>query len=72
MAAIFRVNMSDLSVSREETGEIYRHLGGRALTSAIVADEVPPNCHPLSAENRLVLAPGLLTGTGAPRSEERV
>jgi len=68
MAAIFRVNMSDLSVSREETGEIYRHLGGRALTSAIVADEVPPNCHPLSAENRLVLAPGLLTGTGAPCS----
>jgi aldehyde:ferredoxin oxidoreductase len=68
MAGIFRVNMSDLSVRREEPSEAYRDLGGRALTSAIVADEVPPNCHPLSAENRLVLAPGLLTGTGAPCS----
>jgi aldehyde:ferredoxin oxidoreductase len=68
MAGIYRVNMSDLSVRFEEPGESYRGLGGRALTSAIVADEVPPTCHPLSAENRLVLAPGLLTGTGAPCS----
>ena len=45
-----------------------RELGGRALTSAIVAGEVPPTCHPLSAANRLVLAPGILTGTGAPCS----
>jgi aldehyde:ferredoxin oxidoreductase len=68
MAGIYRVNMSDLSVRFEEPGETYRGLGGRALTSAMVADEVPPTCHPLSAENRLVLAPGLLTGTGAPCS----
>jgi aldehyde:ferredoxin oxidoreductase len=31
----------------------------------MVAAEVPPTCHPLSAENRLVIAPGILTGTGA-------
>ena len=66
MAVIYRVNMSDLSVRVEEPGEHYLGLGGRGLTSALVAREVPPHCHPLSAVNKLVIAPGLLTGTGAP------
>ena len=42
--------------------------GGRGLTSALVAAEVPATCHALSAENKLVIAPGILTGTGAPCS----
>ncbi len=66
MAVILRVNMSDASVRVEEPGEAYRQLGGRALTSAIVADEVPATCHPLSATNKLVIAPGVFTGTGVP------
>jgi len=41
----------------------YAGLGGRALTSAIVSREVPPLCHPLGADNKLVIAPGLLSGT---------
>ena len=68
MAVILRVNMTDLSIRREEVDERYRDLGGRGLTSAVVAAEVPPHCHPLSAANKLVLAPGTLTGTGAPCS----
>jgi aldehyde:ferredoxin oxidoreductase len=68
MAAILRVNMADLSIRREEIEEPYRSLGGRGLTSALVAAEVPPHCHPLSAANKLVIAPGSLTGTGAPCS----
>ncbi len=68
MATILRVNMSDLTVRREEADEAYRGLGGRGMTSAVVAAEVPPHCHPLSAANKLVLAPGSLTGTGAPCS----
>jgi aldehyde:ferredoxin oxidoreductase len=43
----------------------YAGYGGRAMTSAIVSREVPPLCHPLGAENKLVIAPGLLSGTGA-------
>lgn len=66
MPAIYRIDMSRLSVAVEEASPRYRGLGGRALTSAIVADEVPPECHPLSADNKLVIAPGMLTGTGAP------
>ncbi len=46
----------------------YAGLGGRALTSAIVAKEVPPLCHPLGADNKLVIAPGLLSGTTAAMS----
>jgi aldehyde:ferredoxin oxidoreductase len=46
----------------------YAGLGGRALTSAIVAAEVPPLCHPLGADNKLVIAPGLLSGTIAAQS----
>lgn len=66
MAVILRVNMADQSVRVEEPASVYQELGGRALTSALVADEVPATCHPLSAENKLVIAPGVFTGTGVP------
>ncbi len=46
----------------------YAGLGGRALTSAVVAKEVPPLCHPLGADNKLVIAPGMLSGTIAAMS----
>ena len=68
METICRVNMTNLTVNMEEVSEPYKGLGGRALTSTIVSSEVPPTCHPLSASNRLALAPGLLTGTAAPSS----
>lgn len=68
MATIYRVNMTDLSVCAEEPGDNIKGMGGRGLTSTIVASEVPPSCHPLSADNKLVIAPGTLTGTGAPCS----
>jgi len=46
----------------------YAGLGGRALTSAIVSKEVPPSCHPLGGDNKIVIAPGLLSGTTAAMS----
>ncbi|HZE21809.1 MAG TPA: aldehyde ferredoxin oxidoreductase N-terminal domain-containing protein [Desulfobaccales bacterium] len=46
----------------------YAGLGGRALTSILVSKEVPPLCHPLGEENKLVIAPGLLSGTAASSS----
>jgi len=68
MAVIYRVNMSDLSVRAETPSSESVQTGGRGLTSALVAAEVPAHCHPLAAENKLVVAPGILTGTGAPCS----
>ncbi len=51
----------------EPIGE-FAGLGGRALTSALVSKEVPPDCHPLGPENKLVISPGLLSGTAAVTS----
>jgi len=65
---IFRVNMSDLRTSIEEVPAGWLGLGGRGLTSAVVAAEVEPTCHPLGAGNKLVIAPGLLSGTPAANS----
>jgi aldehyde:ferredoxin oxidoreductase len=52
----------------EDTIGGYAGLGGRALTSAIVSKEVDPLCHPLGASNKLVIAPGLLSGSIAAMS----
>ena len=65
---IFRVNMSDLSTQVETVPEAWMGLGGRGLTSTIVAAEVKPTCHALGKHNKLVFAPGLLSGTPAANS----
>jgi len=65
---LLRVNMEHLTAELEEMPDAYRTLGGRGLTSTIVAAEVPPECHPLGPSNKLVLAPGIVTGTSAPSS----
>jgi aldehyde:ferredoxin oxidoreductase len=65
---IIRVNMSTLTVAVEEVPAEWAGLGGRALTSTIVAREVPPTCDPLGKHNKLVFAPGLLAGTPCAQS----
>lgn len=65
---IIRVDMAALSVSRDVVPLEYQLLGGRALTSRIVNDEVPALCHPLRRHNKIVFAPGLLSATTAPSS----
>ncbi len=70
MDKILRINMGpdgEPKVSEGPLGD-YDGLGGRAMTSAIVSKEVPPLCHPLGANNKLVIAPGLLSGTTAAMS----
>ena len=64
----FRVNMTDLTTSIEEVPADWAGHGGRGLTSNIVAAEVPPTCHPLGTNNKLIFAPGLLSGTAASNS----
>lgn len=66
MDKILRIDVSGEKpeYSEEPMGE-YAGLGGRGLTSALVAKEVPADCHPLGPENKLVIAPGLLSGSAA-------
>ena len=68
MFKFIRVNMTTQDASIQEVPEKYVALGGRALTSSIVHDEVKPTCHPLGKNNKIVFAPGLLSGTSAPNS----
>lgn len=65
---IYRVNMTTLTCSIEAVPQSWMGLGGRGLTSTIVAAEVDPECHPLGPNNKLVFAPGLLSGTSAANS----
>jgi len=70
MDKILRIDMGVEGGPKVRTEPLggYAGLGGRAMTSAIVAKEVPPLCHPLGADNKLVIAPGLLSGTTAAMS----
>ncbi len=65
---IFRVNMETLTTSIEEVPAEWAGHGGRGLTSTIIAAEVEPTCHPLGPNNKLIFAPGLLSGTSAANS----
>jgi aldehyde:ferredoxin oxidoreductase len=65
---ILRVNMTDHTYRLSEVPAAYKNLGGRGMTSTLVHDEVPPLCHPLGPNNKLVFAPGIVTGTSAPTS----
>ncbi|MFO7171950.1 MAG: aldehyde ferredoxin oxidoreductase C-terminal domain-containing protein [Bacillota bacterium] len=63
MDRILRVDMSTGQVTVEPLPDRWRPYGGRALTSRIVWEEVDPGCDPLGPNNKLVWAPGLLSGT---------
>ena len=70
MDKILRIDMGaegGPKATEEPLGE-YAGLGGRALTSAMISKEVDPLCHPLGENNKLVIAPGLLSGTTAAMS----
>jgi len=65
---ILRVDMTNLQAKFEDLPSEFAALGGRGMTSTIVAKEVPPTCDPLGPHNKLVFAPGIVTGTAAPSS----
>lgn len=59
---LVRVNMSQRTVQSQPLPEIYERLGGRALTSKLMLEEVTPTCDALGPHNKLIFAPGLLAG----------
>ena len=58
-----RINMTDKTIKTEDVPEEYMGLGGRGLTSIMINADVPPTCDPLGPDNKLIFAPGLLSGT---------
>ncbi len=63
-----RVNLTTGEVKEEiiDNDLVRKYLGGRGLASKILADEIDPNIDPLSEQNKLIFANGLLTGTAVP------
>lgn len=68
MFKFIRVNMTTQEVTTEKVPEKYMGLGGRGLTSSFINAEVKPTCHALGKNNKLIFAPGLLSGTSAANS----
>ena len=70
MDTILRINVGSDGGPKASTEPVgaYAGLGGRALTSRMIFNEVPPLCHALGPENKIVIAPGLLSGTAAGQS----
>ena len=63
-----RINLSTGEVKRERTNmeDAKLFLGARGLASKILSDEIDAKIDPLSVENKLIFAPGPLSGTFAP------
>ncbi len=68
MRKILRVDVATGTATYEDLPEELALLGGRALTSSLVAREVNPKADALGPDNVIVFAPGLLAGTTAPNS----
>ncbi len=68
MDKILRIDMTNLKVTDEPYPEEWTLLGGRALSAKILLKEVDPTCDPLGPENKVVIAPGVLSGSVAPTS----
>ncbi|NLG51148.1 MAG: aldehyde ferredoxin oxidoreductase family protein [Chloroflexi bacterium] len=69
---ILRVNLTDGTIAVEEPGQVYlrRYMGGWNIIADVLLKEVPKGADPLGPENKLVFAPGVLTGlaiSGAAR-----
>lgn len=65
---ILRVNLTTGEINKEPTNlqDAKLFIGARGLASKILCDEIDPKIDPLSPENKLIFAPGPLSGTMAP------
>jgi len=63
-----RVDMTKQEATAVPFPEKWRRLGGRSLSARILLEECNPKCDALAADNILVLAPGVVSGTSAPTS----
>ncbi|MEM2260367.1 MAG: aldehyde ferredoxin oxidoreductase family protein, partial [Candidatus Methanomethylicaceae archaeon] len=65
---IVRIDLANEKISIEEVDDyIYRmYLGGRGLGAYFLFKELKPKIDPLSSENKLIFATGILTGVPLP------
>lgn len=65
---LLRVDLTENIVTKEtlDPDIVKKYIGGRGLGIHYLLKEMNPLCDPLGEENRLIIAIGPLTGTGAP------
>ncbi len=68
MRHLLRIDLGAQKARQEALAPEYKGLGGRGLTSTIVAREVPAVVDPLAEENKLVFAAGVTAGTVVPNN----
>ena len=68
MGRILRVDLTSGATAFEplDMERAKAFIGGRGLGISYLLEEVDPTCEPLSADNKLILMTGPLTGTSAP------
>jgi len=61
---ILRVNLSNGAISVDEQDDTWyrRYFGGAAMSAYYLLKGVPPGIDPLGPKNRLIIAPGVITG----------
>ena len=61
---IFRVDLGNATVSKEHPDPIFyrRYMGGWGFIAYYLLKEVAPRVDPLSPDNKLIMAPGVVTG----------
>ena len=71
---ILRVNLTKGTCKKEKLDpKLARaYIGGRGLGTKMLFDEVSPAVDPLSPNNKLIIAPGWVTGTPAAPSSGRI
>jgi len=64
MGKIARINLSNKSINIEQPNEIFyrKYIGGKGFIAYYLLKELFPNTDPLSPENKLIFATGVLTG----------
>jgi aldehyde:ferredoxin oxidoreductase len=65
---ILRVNLSNGSISTEDTEKYKKFVGGMGIAYKIMWDEVPAGTAPYDEANKIVFGAGPLAGSGAPCS----
>ncbi len=69
---LLRINLDDNEVKTEELSDSFlrRYVGGAGFTGRILYEEVGAEVDPLSPENKLIMAPGLLLGPKVPTASK--
>ncbi len=65
---IIRIDMAAGTITNEDIEPAFTGMGGRGLTSFFIHKEVPPMCDPLGPDNKLIFAPGYLSGSALVNS----